>query len=94
MICNFDEKLSVTPIQIIYYPRYATDFEFYSLSDILIQRGLSDILIQRGWEEREGLFIHNPMCNIPGSDLCCQKIPFSFYKALYTVALFSVLQNL
>lgn len=36
MICNFDEKLSVTPIQIIYYSRYATDFEFYSLSDILI----------------------------------------------------------
>lgn len=85
MIRNFDEKLSVTPIQIIYYSRYATDFEFYSLSDILIQRG---------WEEREGLFIHNPMCNIPGSDLCCQKIPFSFYKALYTVALFLVLQNL
>lgn len=56
MIRNFDEKLSVTPIQIIYYSRYATDFEFYSLSDILIQRGLSDILIQRGWEERELAF--------------------------------------
>lgn len=86
MIRNFDEKLSITMI--------INSILFTILQQILDFIVCQIFLFRRGGEEKEGLFIHNPMCNIPGSYLCCQKIQFSSYKALYTVALFLVLQNL
>lgn len=88
MICIFDEKLSTTQV-------INSTGILFTICNIFGFYSLSNIFIKKGWEEKDGLFIHNPVCNIPESYLCCQKIPFfSFYKALYTVALFLVLQNL